>query len=174
LGQLVLPRGKIVDLGVVWLRADKRIQMRVVGYWARGAKEPWWLATNTEHAPSHVLRLYDRRMTVEECLRDTKGKRFGVKLLWTQFRDPQALARFAMLLAIAVLVWLAEGSRAAKRWPDLRMACKRKGPRQSFLTIGLRIATLHDPTDLWTLRKLRAHLDPPAFRQVHRTRRGGK
>ena len=45
-----------------------------------------------------------RRMTVEECLRDTKGKRLGIKLAWTRFRDPQALARFAMLLGIAVLI----------------------------------------------------------------------
>lgn len=174
LHQLALERGKIVDLGLVWMRSDKHLQMRVVGYWAHGAKEPWWLATNTSHSKSHVLKLYDRRMTVEECLRDTKGKRFGVKLSWTQFRDPQALARFAMLVGIAVLIWLTEGARAVRRHPDLRMTCKRKGHRQSLITIGLRIAVLDDPLCCWSFEKLRANLDPPAFRQIHRTNRGGK
>jgi hypothetical protein len=174
LNNFVLPRGKVTDLGTVWLHSEKKLRVRVVGYFAPGAREPWWLATSLSSAPSHILKLYDRRMTVEECLRDTKGKRFGVKLAWTQFRDPQALARFAMLLGIAVLIWLLEGELAAREHPDLRMTCKYKGPRQSLLTIGIRSALLHDPAVVWTLPKLRAYLLPPALRQVHRTARGGK
>jgi hypothetical protein len=82
-------------------------------------------------AAKQVLALYDRRMTVGEQFRDTKGRRFGAKLFWTQFRDPVALARFVSLLAAALLIWTLVGITAALVDPSLRLRCKRKGPRQS-------------------------------------------
>ena len=86
---MALPRGKVVDLGVVPLRSDGAIRVRVIGYWARNAQEAWWVATSETGEARRALKLYDRRMTVEEQFRDLKGKRFGVKLFWTQFRDPR-------------------------------------------------------------------------------------
>ena len=112
-------------------------------------------------------------MTVEEQFRDLKGQRFGVKLFWTQFRDPEALARFLLLLAIALAVWIAAGRVAAWANPSLRMVSKRKGPRQSFVTIGLRMVALDLPTgfdDFW----LTALLALPELRRVGRFRVGGK
>ena len=120
------------------LRSDGAVTVRVVGYWAPGAHEPWWVATSESGPAKDVLALYDRRMTVEEQFRDTKGRRFGAKLFWTQFRDPEALARFVTLLAVALLIWTLAGIVSADMKPSLRLRCRRKGPRQSFVTIGIR------------------------------------
>jgi hypothetical protein len=173
LGKIPLPRGKVVDLGVVPLRSDGAIAVRVIGYWARDAKEAWWVATSETGDARKALKLYDRRMTVEEQFRDLKGKRFGAKLVWTQFRDPEALARFMMLLAVALLIWLTTGIAAARRDKSLRMTCRKKGPRQSYITIGIRIVILDDPMEPLTSRRLARRLERPTFRKLGRDGFGG-
>ncbi|MFZ5471454.1 MAG: addiction module protein, partial [Myxococcota bacterium] len=51
--------------------------------------------------------------------------RFGLKLEWTQFKNPAHLARFALVVGIAILVWTAAGIAAAKeRREHLSMAKK--------------------------------------------------
>lgn len=94
LRHILLRQGKVLDLGIVPLRGDGAVRVRVVGFWAPGAKEPWWLATSATGHASLAVKQYDRRMTVEEQFRDTKGQRFGLKLFWTQVRNPDGLARF--------------------------------------------------------------------------------
>ena len=61
------------------------------------------------------------------------------KLFWTQFRDPDALARFVMLLAVALLLWTWVGFAEAHWDPSLRLHSRKKGPRQSYVTIGIRV-----------------------------------
>ena len=173
LARIPLPRGKVVDLGVVPLRSDGAVTVRVIGYWARNAKEPWWVATSERGDARKVLKLYDRRMTVEEQFRDLKGKRFGAKLGWTQFRDPEALARFMMLLAVALLIWLTTGMAAARKDKSLRLTSKKKGPRQSYITIGVRIAVLGRLMEPLTHRRMRARLEQPLFRRFGRAGFGG-
>jgi hypothetical protein len=174
LRHVLLRQGSVLDLGVVAVRSDGKVRVRVVGYWAPGAHEPWWLATSEAGAASRVVKLYDRRMAIEEQFRDTKGRRFGVKLYWTQFRDPDALARFVMLLAIALLIWMLAGKAAAHRDPSLLLRHRKKGPRQSHVTIGLRIVTLdasHMPITRRTISRL---LEPPPLRQLGKLAPGGK
>lgn len=173
LASIPLPRGKIVDLGVVPLRSDGAVTVRVIGYWARQAKEPWWVATNERGHARNALKLYDRRMTVEEQFRDLKGKRFGAKLGWTQFRDPEALARFMMFLAVALLIWLTMGLAAARRDASLRLPSKKKGPRQSYITIGVRIAMLGRFMEPLTKRRLHRRLEHPSIRRLGRGGFGG-
>lgn len=138
LGDIFMRPGRVLDLGRVPLRSDGAVTVRIVGYWAPGAHEPWWVATSETGSAKHVLALYDRRMTVEEQFRDSKGSRFGAKLFWTQFRDPEALSRFVTLLAVSLLIWTLAGIVAAVIKPSLRLRCRRKGPRQSYVTIGIR------------------------------------
>lgn len=174
LKDILLTPGQLVDLGMVPLRSDKIATVRIIGYWAPDAKEPWWIATSETARASVVLKLYDRRMTVEEQIRDTKGKRFGAKLFWTQFRDPDALARFMMLLAVALVMWTITGFVAAFYNPSLRLRSRKKGPRQSYVTIGLRILCLeHKPVRL-THRAIGWLLEPPALRRVAGASVGGK
>ncbi len=128
--------GHALDLGTVLLRQDGAVTVRVVGIWAKGQREPWWLATNLKDSLSHLAALYDRRMTIEEQIRDTKGARFGLKLVWTQIQTPQALARFTLLIGLAILLLTAIGYAMTLRHPNIRLSSKKKGPRLSFLTVG--------------------------------------
>ena len=174
LQDILLTPGQVIDLGWVALRSDAATTVRVVGYWAPDAKEPWWLATTETSRASVVLKLYDRRMTVEEQLRDTKGRRFGVKLFWTQFRDPEALGRFMMLLAVALVMWTLTGFVAAFYDPSLRLRSRKKGPRQSYVTIGLRILSLERKPVVLSKQALGSLLEPPALRRVAGASVGGK
>ncbi len=143
------------------------------GYRARKSKQTWWLATNQFDLPAgRILSFYDRRMTIEEQFRDIKGARFGVRLSWTQFRNPMQLARFVMLLGMAARIWLTTGRRDGHNDPSLRLLCKRKGPRQSWITIGLRLC-LAQPFR-WTSKQLRQWLEPPHLRLIVGSSRGGK
>jgi hypothetical protein len=174
LDDLLLWPGQLVDLGFVRLRSDGLVRVRVIGFWAPGAPEPWWLATDQAGPARDVLRLYDRRMTVEEQFRDLKGQRFGAKLFWTHFRDPDTLSRFVMLLSVAIAIWTVTGAVAATADPTLRLVSRTKGPRQSYVTIGIRIVSLErDPPGL-TPALLAGLLDAPAWRNVGRQHVGGK
>lgn len=113
-------------------------------------------------------------MTVEEQFRDTKGMRFGVKLYWTQFRNPEALARFVMLLAVALLIWTLVGIDAAREDRTLRLPHPTKGPRQSYVTIGLRIVVLEHVPFLITVAAIHRLLEAPTLRQIGRLCPGGK
>jgi hypothetical protein len=111
-----LQPGQAVDLGVVPLRQDHAVQVRVVGVWAPRQPEPWWLATDLADPLVEIVALYDRRMAIEEQF-DTKGCRFGVRLEWTQFRTPAYLARFTLLIGVALLLWAAVGQAIAQASP---------------------------------------------------------
>jgi hypothetical protein len=139
LSQMGLQPGHFLDLGWVDLRDDAAVSVRVIGVWAAGAKEPWWLATNLNERVANVVAYYDRRMAVEEQIRDTKGCRFGAKLYWTQFKKPEHLARFVILLGMALIVWTAMGVAATAADPTLRLPHPTKGPRCSYITIGMRL-----------------------------------
>lgn len=164
LSNLGLKRGKTMDLGWVPIRQDAAVQVRVIGVWAPRAKSPWWLATSfRRRGVKKITAYYDRRMTIEEQIRDTKGKRFGTKLYWTQFKNPRALSRFMLLLGFASLLWHCAGFLAAKQDNSRLLIHPTKGPRQSYITIGqrnLRLFAVYPPT-----RKLvRSSLIPPALR----------
>ncbi len=167
LRKLQLTPESAVDLGWVKLHSSIKCPVRIVGVWAKDSKEPWWLATNLEVDASTVASYYDRRMAVEEQLRDQKGCRFGVQLYWTQFRTPEHLGRFARLVGIALFIWMAVGAKVARQNPSLRMPHPTKGPRRSYVTIGMReIHRLHSRCRL-TSHLLLAHLPRPVLRRFH-------
>jgi hypothetical protein len=77
--------------------------------WLRGEKRSWLLATNLTHPPA-VLRLYARRMWIEEMFGDLKGHGFDLER--SHLRSFLHLSR--LTLAVALLyVWLVtEGAQA--------------------------------------------------------------
>lgn len=165
LRQWRLGMGQAVDLGVVWLREDRAVRTRVVGVWAYGQKEPWWLATDLlENSLYDVVALYDRRMAIEQQIRDTKGCRFGVKLEWTQFKKPQYLSRFVLLIAVALMLWTAVGEAVAQQNPKVRLPCKRKGPRVSLLRVGMRFLVRVARRVRIGVKFVKYHLPPPGLR----------
>ncbi len=166
LHDILMQPGQVLDLGRVPLRSDGAVTVRIIGYWAPGAHEPWWVATSETGPAKHVLALYDRRMTVEEQFRDTKGRRFGAKLFWTQFRDPEALARFVTLLAVALLIWTLAGIVSAMVKPSLLLRCRRKGARQSFVTIGIRAVMQESFSARFERDSVPLILEPPTLRPL--------
>jgi hypothetical protein len=159
-----LQPGQAIDLGIVTLRQDAAVKVRVIGIWAKGQKEPWWLATNRQDSLSYLASLYDRRMAIEEQIRDTKGARFGLKLVWTQIITPQALVRFTLLIGLAILLVTTIGHAITLRYPNFRLATKKKGNRLSYFTIGLLFFQSFVNTNSLTLKFLKQYTPPPKLR----------
>jgi hypothetical protein len=111
------------------------------------------------------VALYDRRMTIEEQFRDTTGCRFGVRLEWTQFRTPTYLARFTLLVGVALVRWPTVGQAMAQAAPRVRLPCKRKGPRLSLLRVGMAFVATLALLVYIGVRFIRAHLPPPRLRR---------
>jgi len=128
--------GQRVDLEVVELRQHSPVRVRVIGVWAPRQKEPWWLATSLNSPLKTIVQYYDRRMTVEEMFRDSKGTRFGMQLFWTRFARPEQLDRLFLLAAVAVALWTAAGTLALRSDPSLALFSKARGPRRSLIAIG--------------------------------------
>jgi len=159
-----LQPGSAVDLGWVKLRQRDSVDVRVVGIWQRGAREPWWLATNLDLPLARLAALYDRRMAIEEQFRDTKGARFGFALVWTQLETPSALARFLLLLGLTIFILMAVGQVIADQRPDVRLPSKTKGPRLSLLSVALLLGSTFAFSTPLTARFLFEHLPPPILR----------
>jgi hypothetical protein len=137
LSQHPLRPGQRVDLGMCALGQTKPVRVRVIGVWARGQEEPWWLATTLRGSARRVAVYSDRRMGIEEHFRDSKGCRYGTKIKWTAFTDAAAVARLFLLAAIACAVWCLAGVLACRSDPSLRLAGGRKGPRRSLVAVGI-------------------------------------
>lgn len=137
LSRYPLQPGQLVDLGVCRLRKDGAVKARVIGVWAIGQKEPWWLATSLRCKARRVAETYDRRMSVEGQFRDGKGCRYGMKMKWTKFQECAHIDRLFLLAAIALTVWTLAGLIACRKDKTLSLPSKSKGPRRSNFTIGV-------------------------------------
>jgi hypothetical protein len=164
LKSLELRPGERRDFGFVRLRADKFVTVRLIGVWAEGAPEVWWLATNLPNRVSKIVALYDRRMGIEEQFRDAKGVRFGLKLKWTQFTKAEFVERMYLLVGVALLLWTSVGRAVEEAQPKVRLESKTKGARLSLARIGLYYWQRAVKQWRLTSRFVRAHLPPPRLR----------
>jgi hypothetical protein len=161
---LGLQPGERRDYGLVWLPSDELVRVRLIGVWAKGAKEAWWLATNLENAVSKVVGYYDRRMGIEEQFRDSKGCRFGLKLRWTQFTRAEFVERMYLLVGVALLLWTTVGRAVEEAEPKVRLASKAKGARLSLARIGSYYWLKMTRRLKLTVSFVREHLPPPRLR----------
>lgn len=164
LKDLALKQGERIDLGMVDLRADKLVRVRVIGVWAAGAKEAWRLATNLTNRVSKVVALYDRRMGIEEQFRDAEGVRFGLKLKWTQFQRAEYVERMYLLVGVALMLWTSIGGAVAEAEPKVRLESKTKGARLTLARIGSYYWQRMTKQFRLTARFVTAHLPPPRLR----------
>jgi hypothetical protein len=164
LKSLALGPGERRDYGFVWVRSDRWVRVRLVGVWAAGAKEVWWLATNLGNAVSKVVSYYDRRMGIEEQFRDAKGHRFGLKLRWTQFTKPEFVERMYLLVGVALLLWTTVGRAVQESEPKVRLASKTKGARLSLVRIGAYYWLRMSKHLKLTATFVKEHLPPPRLR----------
>ena len=161
---LALGPGERRDYGWVWLRADELVRVRLIGVWAAGSKEAWWLATNLENRVSKVVSYYDRRMGIEEQFRDAKGHRFGLKLRWTQFTKAEFVERMYLLVGVALLLWTAVGRAVEESEPKVRLVSKAKGARLSLARVGSYYWQQMSKQVRLTTQFVREHLPPPRLR----------
>ena len=102
LDELLPQPGTFQWFGFVQLTAAHAQITHLFACWKRGEREPWLLATNLTR-PSEILRLYNRRMWIEQLFSQLKGHGFDL--------ESSHLRRFLHLsrltLAVALLyVWL--------------------------------------------------------------------
>jgi len=148
----------------VRLRADEFVTVRLIGVWAEGAKEVWWLATNLQNRVSKVVAYYDQRMGIEEQFRDAKGVRFGVKLKWTQFTRAEFVERVYLLVGLALALWASVGRAVEEAQPKVRLRSKTKGARLSLARISSYYWQKLTRQLKLTTRFVREHLPPPRLR----------
>jgi hypothetical protein len=161
---LEIHEGERRDFGFVHLRADKAVYVRLIGVWAKGAKEVWWLATDLTNVVSKVVALSDRRMGIEEQFRDAKGSRFGMKLKSTQFTRAEFVERSYLLVGLALLLRTSVGSVVEKSQPKVRLMSQTKGARLSLVRIGSYYWQKVTKQLKLTTRFVREHLPPPRLR----------
>jgi hypothetical protein len=161
---LEVSQGERRDFGFVQLRADEAVRVRLIGVWAKGAKEVWWLATDLTNRVSKIVSYYDRRMGIEEQFRDAKGNRFGVKLKWSQFTRAEFVERMYLLVGIALLLWTSVERAVEDEDPKVRLRSKTKGARLSLARIGSYYWQKLSKRLRLTARFVREHLPPPRLR----------
>ena len=125
--------GQTLYLGWVrWTKLENFGWVQLVAHWGRGEDEPWFLVTDRV-AGTWTIRLYKKRMWVEELFGDLKGHGFDLEATHLQSLD--RLSRLS-LAAMIVYVWLiALGSRVIKR--GLRYLVDRRDRRdKSLFRIG--------------------------------------
>jgi hypothetical protein len=81
------------DVGWFWL----------VLHWKNGEDEPWYLVCDRSLTPQAMLRIYRKRMWVEEMYGDLKGHGFNLET--THLKCAQRIARLFLAVSI-VFVWL--------------------------------------------------------------------
>jgi len=125
--------GLTLYLGWVrWTRVNDFGWVQLVAHWQAGEEEAWFLVTD-QPADLWAIRLYKKRMWVEELFGDLKGHGFDLET--THLQDLGRLSRL-ILAAMLVYVWLiALGSHIVKR--GLRSLVDRKDRRdKSLFRIG--------------------------------------
>jgi len=125
--------GQTLFLGWVrWTQQENFGWVQLVAYWGQGEDEPWFLVTD-QAADLSTIRLYRKRMWVEELFGDLKGHGFDLEA--THLQDLDRLSRL-VLATMIVYTWLiALGSRVIKR--GLRYLVDRRDRRdKSLFRIG--------------------------------------
>lgn len=69
-------------------------------------KTPWLLATNLppqQFGPQHIIKLYGKRMQIEQAFRDLKSDKFGFGLTLSRSRSIERLKVLMLIAALATL-----------------------------------------------------------------------
>jgi hypothetical protein len=100
--QLPLLKGQLVWIGHLVLTKASPYPTHLVLYWRPSEKKPWYLATNLLN-PRQVLRLYRRRMWIEEMFGDLKPHGFDLEA--SHLRHFLRLSRLTLAVCLLYL-WL--------------------------------------------------------------------
>jgi len=123
LGEVLLTESNPIGCRLVLLRRPRRgrhqhtrtgarVRNRYAEHMAARTREPWLLAASTslDHlSATRIVRLYAKRMQIEQSFRDLKSHRYGCAFEDTLTRDPRRLEMLLLIHALASLVAWLEG-----------------------------------------------------------------
>lgn len=142
-----LRKGRINFWPQTLYRADRAMVINLLLYWARGHREPWYLATSLTN-PRQAVKMYRRRMQPEQYFKDGK-QRFGLNqsTVTTTARLQRLLV--GLLLACCLLILL--GMRATHSFRQ--QVCSRG--KLGILNLGYEyyLATPDPPDNLLAIHR---------------------
>ena len=113
-----LRKGRIVFWPQTLYRSDGAAVINLVLYWARGHRDPWYLATSLSN-PRQAVKMYRKRMRPEQYFKDSKQP-FGLNRSTVTTTDRLQSASgglVGLLLACCLLILLGMwASPAFRRW----------------------------------------------------------
>ena len=142
-----LRKGRILFWPQTLYRSDGAVVINLVLYWARGHREPWYLATSLTN-PSQAVRMYRKRMQPEQYFRDGK-QRFGLNR--STVTTTQRLQRLLVALLLACCLLILAGMRASPTFR--RQVCSRG--KLGILHLGYEyyLAIPDPPDDFFTITR---------------------
>jgi len=150
--ELISCRGQTRDLHKAILRPSRPVQVRILGKWGKGHKEPWYLQTDLNQSVEQVMAMYAKRFRIEETFRDEKDTRFGWALGQLKITQARRLERILLVVAISHFLVMLVGGEARRRGlaRGFRANTVRHKPTHSDFTLGVYYITRIQ----WWYRKL--------------------
>lgn len=134
LNALELSPGETRSIG--WVRLTEKYAMGwfwLVLHWDADEDEPWYLISD-QAGPRRIIRLYEKRMWIEEMFGDEKGHGFDLEA--THLRDSARLDRLVLGVCIAFVYFITLGSWVVKR--GFRHLIDKKSRRdKSYFRLGM-------------------------------------
>ena len=142
-----LRKGRILFWPQTLYRSDGAVVINLILYWARGHREPWYLATSLTD-PRLAVKMYRRRMQPEQYFRDGK-QRFGLSR--STVTTTHRLQRLLVALLLACCLLILAGMRAS---PTFRQQVCSRG-KLGILHLGYEyyLATPDPPDRLFTIAR---------------------
>lgn len=109
---LVTQIGQTIWLPDRWFTKKHAYRTTLLGVWRRGEAQPWLLVTNIPNK-SMALRLYTRRMWIEEMFGDLKSNGFDLETI--RLRHFLRLSRFTLAAALLYVWLIAFGAKTIKQ-----------------------------------------------------------
>lgn len=87
---------------------DKPVRATVTGKAKVAGKSPWLIFTNaTQFTPKQIMKLYSRRMQIEQNFRDEKNTRWGFGLRHAMSHSPERLEVLSLIATlVSITLWL--------------------------------------------------------------------
>ena len=142
-----LRKGRILFWPQTLYRSDGAAVINLALYWARGHREPWYLATSLTD-PRKAVRMYRRRMQPEQYFKDGK-QRFGLNRSTVTTTGRLQRLLVGLLLACCLLILM--GMRVSSTFR--RQVCSRG--RLGILHLGYEyyLATPDPPANLFPIQR---------------------
>ena len=108
----------------------------------QAGREPWLIFTSTEEfEPRRIMKLYSRRMQIEQNFRDEKSERYGMGLRASYSRSAGRLLIISLLATLSTIVLWVLGYHAENKGLHLRYQANSIKSRRviSYLTLAKNI-----------------------------------